>query len=232
MVTRVMQHRAYPLVAVLLGAACSSSLGSNPDGASRACANVTQAYFDAVLKAQECTVGAAGQCSVQVPAGFWCNCMTWVNGGAETLAAIAAQYDAMGCQRSCNGVCLGPAFLDCLADATSATGGRCQSPATLSLGYFDDGGKFSVPVGYEVDITLESAPDSYGWQVGMQVVLSSDAATVIDVIIPAGPVNPAGPTYIYRIKALSPGQVVVQIPRTSVTSDAGQRAYEITLNIS
>ena len=91
---------------------------------------------------------------------------------------------------------------------------------------------FSVPVGYEVDITLDSAPDSYGWQVGMQVVLSSDAATVIDVLIPAGPVNPAGPTYLYRIKALSPGQVVVQIPRTSVTSDAGQRAYEITLNIS
>ena len=77
---------------------------------------------------------------------------------------------------------------------------------------FDDGGKFSVPVGYEVDITLDSAPDSYGWQVGMQVVLSSDAATVIDVLIPAGPVNPAGPTYLYRIKALSPGQVVVQNP--------------------
>ena len=226
-----MQRRS--LVAlVLFGAACSSSLGSNPDGASSACTNITQAYFDAVLKAQECTVGAAGQCSVQVPVGFWCNCMTWANGGADTLAAIAAQYDAMGCQRSCNGVCLGPAYLDCLADTTSATGGRCQSPATLGLGTFDDGGKFSVPVGYEVDITLDSAPDSYGWQVGMQVVLSSDAATVIDVLIPAGPVNPAGPTYLYRIKALSPGQVVVQIPRTSVTSDAGQRAYEITLNIS
>ena len=55
----------------------------------------------------------------------------------------------------------------------------------------------------------------------MQVVLSSNAATVIDVIIPAGPVNPAGPTYLYRIKALSPGQVVVQIPHMSGTSDAG-----------
>ena len=230
MVTRVMQHRASPLlVAVLFGAACSSSLGSNPNGASSACANITQAYFDAVLKAQECTVGAADQCGVQVSAGFWCNCMTWANGGAETLAAIAAQYDAMGCQRSCNGVCLGPAYLDCVADTTSATGGRCQSPETLNLGTFDDGGSFAVPVGYEVDISLQSVgPDGYG----MQVVLSSDAATVIAVIIPAGPVNPAGPAYLYRIKALSPGQVVVQIPHMSVTSDAGQRAYEITLNIS
>ena len=201
----------------------------NPDGASSACANISQAYFDAVLKAQECTVGAADQCGVQVSTGFWCNCMTWANGGAETLAAIAAQYDAMGCQRTCNGVCLGPAYLDCLADATSATGGRCQSPATLNLGTFDDGGQFSVPVGYEVDIALQSiGPDGYG----MQVVLSSNAATVIDVIIPAGPVNPAGPMYLYRIKALSPGQVVVQIPYMSGTSDAGQRAYEITLNIS
>jgi hypothetical protein len=51
-------------------------------------------------------------------------------------------------------------------------------------------------------------------------------------IIPAGPVNPAGPMYLYRIKALSPGQVVVQIPHMAGTSDAGQRAYEITLNIS
>src|ERR1041384_6658595 len=74
---------------VLFGAACSSSLGSNPDAAPSACDNVTQAYGDALHAAQECTVGAADQCSVQVSAGFWCNCMTFVNGGADTLAAIA-----------------------------------------------------------------------------------------------------------------------------------------------
>jgi len=227
MVGQVMQRRSRVFVAaVLFGPACHAPPGYNPDNA---CPNLAQAYNNAVLEAQECTVGAADQCSVQVPSGFWCNCMTWANGGADTLAAIAAQYDAMGCQRSCNGVCLGPVFLDCLADTTSATGGRCQSPATLNLDSFSDGGQFSVPVGYEVDISLQSiGPDGYG----MQVVLSSDAATVVEVIIPAGPVNPAGPAYLYRIKALSPGQVVVQIPHMSGPSDAAPRAYEITLNIS
>jgi hypothetical protein len=226
MVGHVMQRRSRVLVAaVLFGPACSAPLGSNPDNA---CANIAQTYNNAVLKAQECTVGAADQCSVQVPSGFWCNCMTWAN-GADTLAAIAVRYDAMGCERTCNGACLGPVFLECLADTTSATGGRCQSPATLHLDYFSDGGMFSVPVGYEVDISLQSiGPDGYG----MQVALSSDAATVIGVIIPAGPVNPAGPAYLYRIKALSQGQVVVQIPHMSSTSDAAQRAYEVTLNIS
>lgn len=223
-------QRAAGLAAVvLLGAACSSSLGSNPDAAPTACDNVTRAYVDAVTKAQECTVGAADQCGVQVAAGFWCNCKTFVNGGADGLAAIAQQYQDLGCKSFCNGGCFGPYFLDCLPDTTSATGGRCQSPATLNLGPLDDGGSFSVPVGYEVDITLQSVgPDGYG----MQAVLSSDAATVIDVLIPAGPVNPAGPTYLYRIKALSAGQVVVQIPRIVITSDASQPAYMITLDIS
>ena len=175
-------------------------------------------------------MGAANQCGVEVRASFWCNCMTWVNGGATTLAAIANQYQALGCQSACNGVCVQPQALDCVADATSATGGRCKPPAVLALTSADDGGSFAVPVGYEVDILLQNiGPNGYE----MQAVLSSDAATVIDVIIPAGPVNPAGPTYLYRIKALSPGQVVVQIPRTSrsrPTPRCGR--IRITLNIS
>jgi hypothetical protein len=92
------------------------------------CANIAQTYSDAVAKAQECAVGAAGQCSVQGPSGLLVQLHdVFVNGGADTLAAIAAQYQTLGCQSTCNGVCLGPLFLDCLADATSATGGRCQS---------------------------------------------------------------------------------------------------------
>jgi hypothetical protein len=155
--------------------------------------------------------------------------MTFVNGEADTLAAIAMQFQTLGCVSTCNGVCLGPQYLDCLPDATSPTGGRCQSPATLNLGYLDDGGSFSVPVGYEVDISLQNiGPDGYE----MQATLSSSAATVVDVIIPAGPVTPAGPAYLYRIKALAPGQVVVHIARTSVASDASLPPYTITLNIS
>src|SRR4029079_14200246 len=170
------------LVAVVVfGAACSSSLVSNSDAsnsdAPTACQNIVLAYNDAFQMAQECTVGAANQCGVQVPAGFWCSCTTWVNGGAENLAAIATQYDATGCPRTCNGYCISPPYLDCLADGTSKTGGRCQAPATVNLGAGDDGGSFSVPVGYEVDISLQSiGPDGYG----MQAVLSSDAATVRD----------------------------------------------------
>jgi hypothetical protein len=216
------------VAAVLFGAACSSNLGSSPDGATSSCADVTRAYSDAVLKAQECTVGAAGQCSVQVRASFWCNCMTWVNGDAATLAAIANQYQALGCQSVCNGICAQPQSLECLADATSATGGRCKPPALLSLGVADDGGSFSVPVGYEIDILLPNiGPNGYE----MQAVLSSDAATVIEVTIPAGPITPAGAPYLYRIKALSAGQVVVQIPHLELP-DASQPAYTITLNIS
>ena len=145
------------------------------------------------------------------------------------MAAIAAQYDAMGCQRTCNGVCLGPAYLDCLADATSATGGRCQSPATLNLGTFDDGGQFSVPVGYEVDIALQSiGPDGYG----MQVVLSSDAATVIDVIIPAGPVNPAGPRTSTGSRRCHRDRSSYKSPASRSRRTPGSAAYKITLNIS
>ncbi|HXU01541.1 MAG TPA: hypothetical protein VN903_11140, partial [Polyangia bacterium] len=133
---------------VLLGGDCGSSLASNPDSAAVSCDDVSQAYSDAVIKAQECTVGAANQCGVQVRASFWCNCMTWVNGDTAALTTIAHQYQALGCQSVCNGVCVQPTSLECLADATSSTGGRCKPPAALALTGTDDGGSFSVPVGY------------------------------------------------------------------------------------
>jgi hypothetical protein len=214
-----------------MGAACSSSLGSNPDGATASsCDDISQAYGDAVTKAQECTLGAANQCGVQVRASFWCNCMTWVNGDTGTLTALANQYEALNCRSVCNGICAQPTSLECLADATSSTGGRCKPPALLNLSAEDDGGTFSVPVGEEIDILLMSVIGGYAYE--MQAMLSSDAATVLEVTIPAGPITPAGPPYLYRIKALSPGQVVVQIPYTDLHPDASPSAYTITLNIN
>ena len=206
----------------------------NPDGSpdgqlnGDVCMTIRQMYSDAVTKAQECTVGASGQCGVQVRASFWCNCMTWVNGGADTLTAIANQYTAAGCQSTCNGICGQPQSLTCQADTTSSTGGRCKQPMTLALTADNDGGNFSVAVGYEIDITLGGPPLGYE----MNVTLSSDAATVLEINIPAGPANPGGPTYLYRLKAVSAGQVVVQIPHSSATSDASLPAFTITLNIS
>jgi hypothetical protein len=220
---------------ILLGGACSSSLGSGPDGGpnpdtgTTACGDISQAYQDAVLKAQECTVGASGQCAVQVRASFWCNCMTWVNGSATTLASLANQYQAAGCQSVCNGTCVQPQALECTADPTSSTGGRCKPPSTLALTAADDGGTFSVSVGFEVDIFLQNiGPAGYE----MRALLSSDAATVLEITIPAGPITPAGAPYLYRISALAPGQVVVEIPRLDLPPDASQPAYTITLNIT
>ena len=190
---------------------------------------VSQAYSDAVIKAQECTVGAVDQCGIQVRASFWCNCMTWVNGGATTLAALANQYQALGCQSVCNGICGQPQSLACEVDPTSATGGRCKPPTLLSLTGVDNGGTFSVPVGYEIDILLISV-GPFGYE--MRAVLSSDAATVLEVTIPAGPITPAGPTYLYRLRALSAGQVVVEIPHYPGVDDAAVPSYTVTLNIN
>jgi hypothetical protein len=217
------------LIALALVGGCGSSLGSSPDGGPTTCTEVSQAYSDAVLKAQECTVGAVDQCSIQVRASFWCNCMTWVNGGATMLATLANQYQALGCQSVCNGICAQPQSLECQADTTSSTGGRCKPPALLTQGALDDGGTFSVPVGYEIDILLISiGPAGYE----MRAILSSDAATVLEVTIPAGPITPAGPPYLYRLKALSPGQVIVEIPHFPGADDASVPSYTITLNIN
>ena len=50
----------------------------------------------------------------------------------------------------------------------------------------------------------------------MRALLSSDAATVLENRIPAGPITPAGAPYLYDIKALAPGQVIVQIPHLEI----------------
>jgi hypothetical protein len=119
--------------------------------------------------------------------------------------------------------------LVCLTDTTSSTGGRCQRAALLNLSAADDGRELTVPVGYEVDITLQAVGLS---DYDTNVVLSSDAATILEITISAGPANPAGPIRLYRLRAVSPGQVVVQIPRIDRASDASSPPFAITLDIS
>jgi hypothetical protein len=222
------------LAFLILGGGCGSTLQKNadggPDGATSACVDIQQAYADALKKAQECSVLTPNQCGIQVRAGFWCNCSTWVNGDTDTLAVIANQYTATGCQTPCMGTCVQPQGLSCQADSTSSTGGRCQPTMLLNLTADNDGQTMGVPIGYEIDITLIGPPLGYE----MNVMLSGDAgaATVLEIAIPAGVQTPAGPTYLYRLKALASGLVVVQIPRFSGTTDASQPAYTVTLNIS
>jgi hypothetical protein len=192
------------------------------------CAAIQQAYADVLTKAQECTVGAADQCGIQVQSGFWCACTTFVNGNTDTLAALVSEWVSASCRNMCNGTCAQPRALVCATDATSSTGGRCQLAALLSLSGTNDGETFSVPVGYEIDTLLQNiGPNGYG----NDVVLSSDAATILDVTIPAGPVNPGGPMHLYRLRAVSAGEVVVQIPYVSAIGDASVPAYTITLEI-
>jgi len=214
---------------IFLAGGCGSSLQPHPDGGPAACSDIQQAYADALRKAQECTVGASDQCSVQVRASFWCDCTTFANGGDQMLAAIASQYQAAGCQSVCNGICVQHQSLACLADPASSTGGRCQEPALANVSSANDGEEIAVPVGYEIDITLQAiGPNDYD----TNVVLSSDAAMVLEITIAAGAPNPAGPIRLYRLRAVSPGQVVVQIPRIDRLSDASAPAFTITLDIS
>lgn len=208
------------------GGAIDAPADVPPDGT--ACEDLQRAYYDAVLLLQECTIGASGQCGVQVRASFFCNCTTSVNGGADTLAAIADRYQAAGCRDLCNGTCAQPRALTCQPDATSATGGRCQPEGLLQLTGANDGESFSVAIGDEVDIVLQNiGPSGYGNDIG----LSSDSATIIEVTIPAGLVNPGGPMHLYRLRAVSAGQVVVQIPYLSVTGGPVPSPYAVTLDI-
>jgi hypothetical protein len=101
-------------------------------------------------------------------------------------------------------------------------------PGVLNLDGAADGGEFSVPVGGELDITLQSiGPGSYS----MQVMMSSDIMTVLEIAIPAGPVNPAGETQLFRLRALSAGQVSIQIPFESGVPDAAPRTFTVTIDV-
>lgn len=208
---------------------------SSPDGATDGvtdgaalCSSISTEYAAAVHATQECNVGTAHQCEIQVRASFFCNCTTFVNNGADGLAAIVTRYDSNGCQRVCGGTCTQPQTLTCLSDATSSTGGRCKVPGQLALTGANNGGTFSVDVGNEVDITLEStAPGSYSTDIAM----SSGLMTVLEITIPASAPNPNGPTRLYRLLALSAGHVEIQIPFEPALPSAPHPSYRLTITV-
>ncbi len=212
--------RSVSLLLVLAGWGFGCSSG-------KSCGELQAAYDQLLSSARQCTVGADNQCGVVVAAGFTC-CSTHVNGRADELAAIIDQGKANGCQAVCNGVCLKPGAFACQADSASSTGGLCKPQGILDLTGADDGGVFSVAATTEVDIVLQDVgANTYA----TQVLLSSDAATVLEVTIPAGSPDPGGLTHLYRIGAVSAGQVVAQTPRSSATSDAAPAAFTVTLDI-
>lgn len=213
------------------GAADMVSQTVDGDGGSDAaaiCADLENAYRDLLSSAGQCTLGADNQCGVKVAASFFCNCTTKVNGHADDLAAIFDRYRAADCLTPCNGSCLQARAFACQADSTSSTGARCKEQAILNLTGADNGGSFSVKAGSEIDIFLQDIGSS---QYATEVMLSSDAATVLEITIPAGPPDPAGLMHLYRIAAMSPGQVVVQIPGLSSTGDAASPAFVVTIDI-
>jgi hypothetical protein len=192
------------------------------------CNDIADQYAAAVLVAQECNLGDLVSCAIQVRASFWCDCVTYVNGGVDTLNALVAQFQSAGCKSGCTGICLQTAPLTCLADATSPTGGRCGRSNLLALASDDDGGAVSVTVGEEIDITLAApAPGTYG----QDPVLSSAAVTVLEVNIPAGPPTPNGATKLYRLRAVASGQVEVQIPFDAPDGGTTTAPYTLTINV-
>lgn len=180
------------------------------DGAPLAsCDGIASEYANALAKAKECHANQPNQCAAQVRAGFFCNCQTWVNGGEVTLMNIASRYVAAGCQTVCIGTCVQQQPATCTADATSSSGWRCLPPNVLSLTDADNGRSLTVPVGEEIDLTLQTiGPNGYGTQVDV----SSAAVTVLEVTIAAGPPNPGGPIRFYRLQATSLGTATVTIP--------------------
>jgi hypothetical protein len=193
------------------------------------CQSITDEYAAALLAAQSCTVGAARQCEVQVRAGFFCNCTAFANGGRDALDAIVARFDNNGCRNVCGGVCAQQFAAACMADPTTTTGGRCRPVGLLNLRNTDDGGAFSVPVGNEIDITLQTiGPGSYS----ISPTLSSSNATIIEITIPAGPMNPGGPARLYRLRAQAAGQVQIQIPFEATDGGAPHPSFTVTLTIT
>jgi hypothetical protein len=114
---------------VLLAVGCSGG-NTSADGASDqskadTCEAISTEYQTALMKAEECTLGAAHQCTQTGIASFFCQCHVVVNGDIATLAAISSRFDAAGCIHGCIGTCIDRTTASCQADPTSSTGGRC-----------------------------------------------------------------------------------------------------------
>jgi len=110
----------------------------------------------------------------------------------------------------------------------SSLGRRCQAVALLNLTAMDSAGTYPATIGTEIDITLESpVPGSYS----TTMTLSSAAATILEVTIPAGPPTPNGPTRLYRMRATSSGMAHLQIPFEPSGTGASRPPFGVTINV-
>jgi hypothetical protein len=89
------------------------------------CQSISTDYESALMKAKECTLGAAQQCTKLVTASFYCRCQSFVEGDTSNLSAIASRFESSGCDTGCQGSCVQPKAATCQSDPTSSTGGRC-----------------------------------------------------------------------------------------------------------
>jgi hypothetical protein len=111
------------LVAGCTGSGAISSGSADPKG----CEGLSADYASALMKATECAVGGANQCTESVIGSFTCRCPVFAEGDTSELTMIAGRFDAMGCVGGCTGSCAMPQSATCQSDTTSSTGGRCVS---------------------------------------------------------------------------------------------------------
>jgi hypothetical protein len=100
------------------------------DAKAAICEALHTAYAAAVQVAQECTVGAARQCTQLVSnAALACQCPFVINDNLSgALYSLDDQYRFAQCSFGCLGPCPPSNTLSCQADPTSSTGGRCLPP--------------------------------------------------------------------------------------------------------
>jgi len=118
------------LMAGCSGGGLSKDGGTSTDGMSDQskadlCESISTEYETALMKAEECTLGASHQCAQTGIASFFCQCHVVVNGDTAALAAISGRFDAAGCTHGCIGICIDETVATCQPDPTSSTGGRC-----------------------------------------------------------------------------------------------------------
>ena len=101
----------------------TSCLGGGPTP--ELCQSISTEYESALMKAKECALGGAQQCTKLVTASFYCRCQVFVEGDTNNLNAIATRFESSGCDTGCQGTCVGERAASCQPDATSSTGGRC-----------------------------------------------------------------------------------------------------------
>jgi hypothetical protein len=117
------------------GSTGSAGHGAGGAGGAASCDDLAAQYMTALTAAQACTVGAAGQCTMQASTSLspcFLNCMTYVQ-DATTLTDLKGRWMAAGCDAKpqvCPAIaCLQPTAAACSA---AAGAGMCVSAAPFA----------------------------------------------------------------------------------------------------